>query len=91
VSLTLSRSSITLHHSISATVRVANTAGHPPTGRVTLHRADGSVIRSGSLKNGKITFTWTPGGRGTFKVHATYSGDAHYASGTSPARTYKVT
>jgi subtilisin family serine protease len=91
VSLKLSTSSLALHHSLSATVTVANTARATPTGTVTLRRADGSAIKSGSLKSGKITFGWTPAKRGTFKVHATYAGDAHYAGGSSPAVTYKVT
>jgi subtilisin family serine protease len=91
VSLKLSKSSISLGHSISATVTVANTGGITPTGKVTLRREDGSKIKSGNLSGGKITFTWTPGKRGTFKVYATYAGDSNYASGKSAKVTYTVT
>jgi subtilisin family serine protease len=90
VTTKLADATITLHQSMTATVTVANTAGHTPTGKVTLRRSTGSAIKSGSLVNGKITFTWTPGSRGTFQVYATYAGNAVYASGRSPAVSYKV-
>jgi subtilisin family serine protease len=90
VTVKLSRSSVTLHHSISATVTVANTAGHTARGTVILRRSDGSKLGSGTLSGGRITFTWTPRSRGTFKVYATYGGSPYYASGTSAKVSYTV-
>lgn len=91
VSIKLSASSITLHRSASATITVANTAGHTATGKVTLRNSSGGAIKSGSLNSGKVTFTWTPGARGTFRAYATYGGDANYASGRSATLSYRVT
>ncbi len=91
VAVALSASKISLHHSISAKVTVANTAGRTPTGKVVLHNARGRALESGRLSHGKIRFTWTPRSRGTFRVFATYVGDANYSRGTSAKARYKVT
>ena len=89
--LALSATRVTLGHSLSATVTVANTAGRIPTGTVSLRRAiGGTVIKTATLSGGKATITWTPQPRGTFQVYATYSGDANYASGRSGTKTYTV-
>jgi subtilisin family serine protease len=91
VTLKLSASTITLHHSMHATITVSNTAGHTPTGTVYVRYSSGRAIKAGSLSGGKATLTWTPGSRGTFSVYATYNGDNNYTSGKTSKVTYKVT
>ncbi|HZC70561.1 MAG TPA: S8 family serine peptidase [Jatrophihabitans sp.] len=91
VTIKLSTSSVPLHNTLHVTVRVANTAGHRPTGKVTLRRANGSVVKGAMLRRGKRTFSLVANSRGTFKLHATYGGDANYVSGASKSVSYKVT
>jgi subtilisin family serine protease len=86
----LSAASITLHHALSATVAVSNTAGHVPTGTVTLRTAAGVAVKSGTLVNGRVVLAWVPAARGTFSVYAAYGGDANYAAGRSAAAVFKV-
>jgi subtilisin family serine protease len=91
VSISLSASSVQLNHAISATIKVANTAGHVATGKVVLHRGSGAILRQGRLTKGQITFTWRPGARGAFAVYAVYKGDANYAARRSAKVGYRVT
>jgi subtilisin family serine protease len=91
VSLALSASSIALHHSITATVTVANTAGRTPSGTVDVRHVGGGILRSGRLSGGKVKITVTPGRRGTYQVRAEYRGDGSYARGNSRTLTLRVT
>jgi subtilisin family serine protease len=90
VALKLSAASIALHHAIAATITVANTGGHVPTGALTLRTAAGVPIKAGNLVNGKVVLTWAPGARGTFGVYATYAGDANYGAGKTASAVYRV-
>jgi hypothetical protein len=90
VTLRLSAASIALHHAEGATVSVANTGGHVPTGTVTLRTSAGVAIKSAALVAGTARLTWIPATRGTFSVYVTYNGDANYGAGRSAAAAFRV-
>jgi subtilisin family serine protease len=90
MTLKLSVTAVALHHNLGATVTVANTGAHVPTGTVTLRTASGAAIKSVALVGGVARLIWAPAARGTFSVYATYGGDANYGAGRSAAAVYRV-
>jgi subtilisin family serine protease len=90
IGLRLSAAGIALHQAEGATIAVANTAGHVPTGTVTLRYSNGVAIKSAALVNGAARLTWVPGARGTFSVYVTYSGDGNYGAGKSGLVAFRV-
>jgi subtilisin family serine protease len=91
VTLKLSATKIALYQKLTATVTVANTAGHVPTGTIDLRRPGSGIYKSGTLSGGKVTLSFRPGARGTFQIRADYSGDLFYRSGSSATLTFTVT
>ena len=79
---------------MKATITVSGISGIAPTGTVVLERLDGATsgrkIGTGTLVNGRVTFTFTPKTKGTFHYVAHYQGDATYAAAHSAKKALKV-
>jgi subtilisin family serine protease len=88
--IALSRTSITVGQTVTATVTVPSSAGPIATGTVQVKRVPGVVLRSGSLVNGKLTVTLPKFPRGTFKIYAQYFGDGSYLGGYTAQVTLTV-
>jgi subtilisin family serine protease len=91
VTLKLSSTKVALYGTLTATVTVANTAGHVPTGHVDLRRPGSGIYKSGTLSGGKVTLSFRPAETGTYKIRAEYGGDLFYRAGVSATLTFTVT
>ena len=102
LSLKLSRTSAPLHTALTATVTIPNTAGVPAAGVVTLNGANGartfsthatlSVVTSGpDAGKSRVVLHLAPAYRGTWKLFASYPGNAYYKPGFSVVVTLIVT
>jgi hypothetical protein len=85
VSIKLSKTTVKLHGSVSASISVASTGGPVPTGQVDLRHMNGAhgIYSIGHLSNGKVTLKFTPKTKGTILVRAEYHGDGSYLAGHS--------
>jgi hypothetical protein len=88
--LTLSQTSITHGSQVSASVKVASTAG-TPTGSVSINAlvSNGSV-QNGTLQNGTYTGSLSNFPGGSYSVQAHYAGDGTYAPSDSNSLTLTV-
>jgi subtilisin family serine protease len=90
ISLTSARHTVRPGHKVKVTVRIATVAGIPASGPVTIRRPNGAVLARGTIVDGVAVLKWRNHRHHTFKVRATYRGDANYLGGTSAFVKVKV-
>ena len=85
VSLGLTPNPVRHGRTVTATVRIANTAGVAATGKVVLRKGNGKAVARGTVRNGmaKVRFKWKS--RHDPRIHAAYAGDSNYRAGRSRA------
>jgi hypothetical protein len=85
VSLGLTPNPVRHGRTVTATVKVANTAGVKAAGKVTLRKGNGRAVAHGTVRNGvaKVKFKWKS--RKDPRIHAVYAGDGNYTAGKSRA------
>ena len=94
--LTMAPSTVMHGKPVTVTITVTGSGGVWPTGRVVLNRpnANGTVlnpVKSGTLVNGKATFTYSQAVPGSYTYVASYDGDANYLGSQSSVVKLKVT
>lgn len=92
ITCVLSKSSITKGESITISGAINATV----SGQVKIQAStDGTTWNDlatvTTASDGKYSYTWTPTAKGTYKVRATWTGDATYLGATSPETTLTVT
>lgn len=74
---------------VKATITVPTVAGVKATGTAVL-KANGRRVGAAKLRNGKTTLTWRPAKAGTFRLVASFPGDAAYTADASATVTYRA-
>jgi subtilisin family serine protease len=95
VSLTMTPGTVVHGKPVTVTITVTGSGGVTPTGRVLLNRpsSDGSQlfpVKSGTLANGKATFSYRQAVPGNYSYVASYDGDANYVAAQSSTVKLKV-